>query len=139
MIQSFYQILSVAGDFLQVAEDRWTRSVIRFPTLVSSGKSGVCTHPIGTTESQCPSSAPVACFWLPPHLQCRRPGFDPGSGRSPGEGNGNPVYYSCLENPHGQRSLVGNSSWGHKESDVTEPLSTAPIFVREHIRFFERV
>ena len=23
----------------------------------------------------------------------------PGSGRSPGEGNGNPLQYSCLENP----------------------------------------
>ena len=27
------------------------------------------------------------------------PGFIPGSGRSPGEGNGNPLQYSCLENP----------------------------------------
>ena len=26
-------------------------------------------------------------------------GFIPGSGRSPGEGNGNPLQYSCLENP----------------------------------------
>ena len=33
----------------------------------------------------------------PPHLQCRRCRFDPGSGRSPGEGNGNPLQYSCLE------------------------------------------
>ena len=33
------------------------------------------------------------------HLQCGRPGFDPWSGRSPGEGNGNPLQYSCLENP----------------------------------------
>ena len=31
----------------------------------------------------------------------------PGPGRSPGEGNGYPCQYSCLENPHGQRSLVG--------------------------------
>jgi len=30
-------------------------------------------------------------------------------GRSPGEGHGNPLQYSCLENPHGQRSLVGYS------------------------------
>ena len=35
------------------------------------------------------------------------PGSVPGLGRSPGEGNGNPLQYSCLENPHGQRSLVG--------------------------------
>ena len=27
------------------------------------------------------------------------PGSIPGSGRSPGEGNGNPLQYSCLENP----------------------------------------
>ena len=32
-------------------------------------------------------------------LQCRTPGFHPWSGRSPGEGNGNPLQYSCLENP----------------------------------------
>ena len=44
----------------------------------------------------------------------------PGSGRSPGEGNGNPLQYSCLENPHGQRSLSGYSPWGCKELDMTE-------------------
>ena len=34
-------------------------------------------------------------------------GLIPGSERSPREGNGNPLLYPCLENPHGQRSLVG--------------------------------
>ena len=43
-----------------------------------------------------------------------------GLGRSPGGGHGNPLQYSCLENPHGQRSLVGYSSWGCKRSDTTE-------------------
>ena len=47
-------------------------------------------------------------------------GSIPGSGRSSGEGNGNPLQYSCLENPHGQRSLVGYSPWDRKESDRTE-------------------
>ena len=42
------------------------------------------------------------------------------SERSPGEGNGNPLQYSHLENPHGQKCLVGYSPWGHKESDTTE-------------------
>ena len=32
----------------------------------------------------------------------------------------NPLQYSCLENPHGQRSRVGYSPWGCKESDTTE-------------------
>ena len=47
-------------------------------------------------------------------------GLIPGLGRSPGRGHGNPLQYSCLENPHGQRSLVGYSSWGHEELDTTE-------------------
>ena len=41
-------------------------------------------------------------------------------GRSSGEGNGNPFQYSCLENPHRQRSLAGYSPWGCRESDMTE-------------------
>ena len=36
-------------------------------------------------------------------------GSIPMLGRSSGGGNGNPLQYSCLENPHGQRSLVGYS------------------------------
>ena len=46
-------------------------------------------------------------------------GLIPGLGRCPGGGHGNPLQYSCLENPHGQRSLVGCS---HRvtESDMTE-------------------
>ena len=48
-----------------------------------------------------------------------------GLGRSPAGGLGNPLQYSCLENPHGQSSLVGYSSWGCKDSDTAEQLSTA--------------
>ena len=51
-------------------------------------------------------------------------GLVPGLGRSPRGGHGIPLQYSCLENPHGQRSLVGYSPWGGKESDMTEQLST---------------
>ena len=47
-------------------------------------------------------------------------GSIPGLGRCPGEGKGNPLQYSCLENPYGQKSLGGYSSWGRKESDTTE-------------------
>ena len=38
-------------------------------------------------------------------------GSIPGLGRSPGEGNGNPLQYSCLEKSHRQRSLVDCSPW----------------------------
>ena len=41
----------------------------------------------------------------------------------PGEENGNPLQNSCLGNPHGQRSLLGYSSWGHKKVGKIERLS----------------
>ena len=44
----------------------------------------------------------------------------PGLRRSPRGEHGNPLQYSCLESPHGQRSLIGYSPWDHKESDMTE-------------------
>ena len=46
-------------------------------------------------------------------------GLIPGLGRSPGEGYDNPLQDSCLENSHGQRSLVGYSPWGRKELDTS--------------------
>ena len=52
-------------------------------------------------------------------------GSIPGLERSPEVEHGNPPQYSCLENPHGHRSLGGYSPWGCKESDTTEQLSTA--------------
>ena len=59
-------------------------------------------------------------------------GLNPGLGRSLGGGNGNPLQNSCLENLHGQRSLVGYSPWGPKELDTTERLS--PV---QHIMVFK--
>ena len=44
---------------------------------------------------------------------------------SPGGGHGYPLWYSCLEDPHGQRRLVGYCPWGRKELYVIERLSTA--------------
>ena len=52
-------------------------------------------------------------------------GSIPGFWRSPGGRHGNPLQYSCLENPQGQRSMACYSPWGCKESDTTEWLSTA--------------
>ena len=49
----------------------------------------------------------------------------PGLGRSPGEGHGNPLHYSCLENPHGQGCLAGCIPGGCKEQNMTERLRAA--------------
>ena len=55
-------------------------------------------------------------------------GVIPGLGRYPGGGeHGNLLQYSCLENPHGQRSLAGYSPRGCKESDMTEQLNTQDL------------
>ena len=70
----------------------------------------------------------------------------PGLGRSPGGGHGNPLQYSCPEKPHGQRNLVGYSSWGLKELDTTdwlclkgEPLLTpaSPEDTRPEVRLVQ--
>ena len=54
-------------------------------------------------------------------------GSVPGLGKSPGGELGNPLHFSCLENPHGQRSLAGYNPWARKGSDMTEQLSTAHV------------
>ena len=49
--------------------------------------------------------------------------FDPWVWRPPGGGHGNPLQYSCLENPHEQRSLVDYGPWGRKELDTIKRLT----------------
>ena len=46
-------------------------------------------------------------------------GSIPGSGRSPGEGNGNPLQYSCLGNPTNRGAQQATVHGVAKESDVT--------------------
>ena len=54
----------------------------------------------------------------------------PGSGRSPGGGQGNPVQYSCLENPmDGGAWQATYSPWGCKESDMTARLTLHYIII----------
>ena len=56
------------------------------------------------------------------------PGSIPGSGRSPGEGNGSPLQYSCLENPMG-RGAWGAAVHGVAELDTTEPMALSLHFL----------
>ena len=72
-------------------------------------------------------------------LQSGRPGFDPWVWEDPlAEGeHGNPLQYSCLENPHGQRSLVGCSPWGHKEMDVIGQLRTQLNHFSVHLKLIQ--
>ena len=65
------------------------------------------------------------------------PGSIPGLGRCPGEGNDYELQYSCLEEFHGQRSLVGYSPQGCKESDTTERL-TLSLHGSSIVRFLRK-
>ena len=52
------------------------------------------------------------------------PGSIPGSGKSPGEGNGYPAQYSCLENPMDRGAWRATySPWSPKQSETTELLT----------------
>ena len=65
-------------------------------------------------------------------------GSIPGLGRSPEGGHGNTLQYSCLENPHGQRSLAGCSPQGLKELDTTERRSKNACWVTEKARELQK-
>ena len=77
---------------------RWWRT--GKPSVLQSMGLQRVRHNWATEQQQ------LLCLWLPwwlsgkePACWCRRWGFDPGLGRSRGEGNGNPLQYSCLGNP----------------------------------------
>ena len=55
--------------------------------------------------------------------QCRRQGFDPWVGKIPWSMDWQPIPVFLPEKSHGQRSLVGYSSWSCKESDMTEQIT----------------
>ena len=63
-------------------------------------------------------------------------GLIPDLGRSPGGRQGKPLQYSCLENPHRQRSLAGFSPGSRKDLDTTERLSTAQQYIIKLLLIF---
>ena len=58
-------------------------------------------------------------------------GSIPGSGRSPGEGNGNPLQYSCLENPRDRGAWQATVHGVAEELDMTKHLSNNYITVND--------
>ena len=56
-----------------------------------------------------------------------------GREKSPGEESGNPLRYSCLKDPRGQRGLAGYSPWGREESDTTARLHVCVFKVSSQV------
>ena len=82
---------------------------------VSSATHQLCTQTSHSIQSLGPpiykvsGGLPSASEGKEPACNAGDLGSIPGSGRSPGEGNSNPLQYFCLEKIYGQRSLVDNS------------------------------
>ena len=71
-------------------------------------------------------STGISCEGLPQWLNGKEPAYNAGdvgsvlgSGRSPGEGNGNPLQYSCLENPMEKGTWQATFHGLSKELDMT--------------------
>ena len=75
----------------------------------------LCSLPFGTSQVVLVVKNPPASAG-----DARDTGLIPESGRSPGEGNGNPLQYSCLENPMDRGAWQATVHGGHKELDITE-------------------
>ena len=100
--------------------------LLREALLHSSAQDGyfvTCSNSIWHPSTRFPGEAVVKN----PPANAGDAGLIPGLGRSPGEGNGNPLQYYCLEKSHGQRSLVGYIPWGCKKSDMTEQQTLTQI------------
>ena len=58
---------------------------------------------------------------------------DSGSGKSPEKENGYPLQYFCLENPHGERGLMGDyDPWVHKQLDTAKQLTLSLFHADQH-------
>ena len=73
--------------------------------------------------------------WQSVCLQCRRPGFDPWVGKIPWRRKWQPTPVSLPGKSHGQRSLVGCSPRGCKESGTTEWLTLTYKFITDSKSF----
>ena len=79
---------------------------------------------MGRKETRAASQVALVVKNHLPMQETEERGLIPGWGRSPRGGQDNTLQCSYLENPRGQRSLVGYSPWSRKESDTTERLKT---------------
>ena len=69
------------------------------------------------------------------NAELERPGFDPWVGKIPWKRKWQPTPVLLLGKSHGQRSLIGYSPWGRKESDTTERFHfTSLLYLLKTVR-----
>ena len=95
-------IESISSRFISASQAPWTEE----PTLYCLGSVSPCASQVVPLVKN-PSANAVDA------------GSRPGSGRSSGVGNGNPLQCSCLENPMNREEPRGPQSWGYKGSNMT--------------------
>ena len=78
------------------------------------------SYPYMTTEKNIALGFPGDSDGKKSACNARDPGLIPTLGRSPGEGNGSPLQYFCLENSMDRAAWLGYSPWGCKELDTTK-------------------
>ena len=100
-------------------------TLIRFQGQEDPLEKGQATH-------SSISGLPWWLRWKRICLQCRRPGFAPGLGRSPGGGRGDPLQCSCREGPHGQRSLAAAVGAATEPGTAERSASHTPFDRRAH-------
>ena len=101
-------------------------SHLTYPLLHTS-----CLAPVGWVFRQCPTQSSLQWAWLPLHwgfpdgsdgkesaCSAGDLGSIPGLGESPGEGNGNPLQYSCLENPMDRGAITLQVNGRHFTGDT---------------------
>ena len=82
-------------------------------------KESDATERLSSTKDKARQGFPAGSVVENPPASAGDSGSTPGSGRSPGEGTGNPLQYSSPGAVHAQKNLVGYSPWGHREPDKT--------------------
>ena len=114
---SWASLVSQTVKNLPAIWETWVRS-LGWEDPLEEGKVTHSYSPWGCKESDMTERLSLSLFTMP-----EAPGSIPGWGRSPGEGNGNPLQYSCLENPM-DRGAWWATVHDRKELDMTERLST---------------
>ena len=82
------------------------------------GKESPCHAGDAVNVGLIPGLASLVAQGLKHLLVMQETSLIPGSGRSPREGNGNPLQYTCLENATDGGALVGYSLWDRRVTEL---------------------